>query len=89
MKRNQNFQKNQIKAVLNMKLKVLLKLLKKKLLKRMYLLYSLLFSFIEFSIFRFNFVAGGDGEGKGLVETVKEKATGAYVYLTYGIILIE
>ena len=29
--------------------------------------------------FSYNYVAGGDGEGKGLVETVKEKATEAYV----------
>jgi hypothetical protein len=34
------------------------------------------------SIYRYNYVAGGE-DGKGLVETVKEKAADAYVFSTY------
>lgn len=34
---------------------------------------------MKISIFRYNYVVGGEGD-KGVVETVKEKATEAYVY---------
>ena len=37
----------------------------------------------------YNYVAGGDGEGKGLVETVKEKATEAYVDGVYDKIIFN
>lgn len=81
MKRNLNYQKNQIKIVLNRKPKVLLKLLKKKLPKRKSLFNTLFFLVFIYRIAtcRYNYVAGGEGD-KGLVGAVKEKATGAYVY---------
>ncbi len=70
-----------------MKLKGLLKPWKKKLLKRK-------FSFVFLSLvknffyFRYNYVAGGE-DGKGFVETVKEKAGEAYVFILYVFFLID
>jgi hypothetical protein len=42
----------------------------------------------NFFYFRYNYVAGGE-DGKGFVETVKEKAGEAYVFISYIFFLIN